>query len=179
MKRIYQTISIVEVMPPQRSQLFLASDVPHCELNILILNFLNIKPWKLNGKSNSAKGVTLKTAHDNLAENAVATLYNTTVTSALRSEEAHYQKMKNWIQMICQATNGGNCGQNFSDMQLVENGSFPCRVQSKHHHLPDTEDTQHLIPRLNFFLYNKAILFPTTRIICFLTSTNCKILIYG
>lgn len=63
-------------MPPQRSQFLLASNVPHCKLNILVLNFLYIEP------------------------------------------------------------DGGDCGQNLSNMQLIENGGFAIKVPWENYETP-------------------------------------------
>jgi hypothetical protein len=37
------TLSILEVVSPQRSDLVLATNVPHCELNVLVLDSLDVK----------------------------------------------------------------------------------------------------------------------------------------
>jgi hypothetical protein len=39
------TLSVLEVMSPQRSDLILSSNIPHCELDVLVLNGLNVETW--------------------------------------------------------------------------------------------------------------------------------------
>jgi len=37
------TLGVLEVMPPQRSDLVLTTDIPHGELNVLVLNSLDVE----------------------------------------------------------------------------------------------------------------------------------------
>lgn len=37
------TLGVLEVMPPQRSDLVLSSNIPHCELDVLVLYSLNVE----------------------------------------------------------------------------------------------------------------------------------------
>jgi hypothetical protein len=37
------TLGVLEVMPPQRSDLVLTSDIPHCELDVLVLDGLDVE----------------------------------------------------------------------------------------------------------------------------------------
>lgn len=38
-------LGVLEVMPPQRSDLVLSTDIPHGELDVLVLDGLNIETW--------------------------------------------------------------------------------------------------------------------------------------
>lgn len=40
------TLGVLEVMSPQRSDLVLSTDIPHGELDILVLNSLDIETWE-------------------------------------------------------------------------------------------------------------------------------------
>jgi len=37
------TLGILEVVSPQRTNLVLSTDIPHCELNVLVLDCLNVE----------------------------------------------------------------------------------------------------------------------------------------
>ena len=39
------TLSVLEVVSPERSDLVLSADVPHCETDVLILHSLNIETY--------------------------------------------------------------------------------------------------------------------------------------
>ena len=39
-------LRVLEVMPPQRSNLILSTHIPHCERDILVFNCLNVEAWK-------------------------------------------------------------------------------------------------------------------------------------
>lgn len=39
------TLGVLEVMSPQRSDLVLSSDIPHGELNVLVLDGLDVEPY--------------------------------------------------------------------------------------------------------------------------------------
>ena len=43
-------LRVLEVMPPQRSDLVLSTDIPHGELNVLVLHSLNVEAYVV-GKS--------------------------------------------------------------------------------------------------------------------------------
>ena len=43
-------LSILEVMPPQRPDLVLTTYIPHCELNVLILDCLNVEAFTIRGQ---------------------------------------------------------------------------------------------------------------------------------
>jgi hypothetical protein len=36
-------LGVLEIMPPQRSDLVLTTDIPHCELNVLVLDGLDVE----------------------------------------------------------------------------------------------------------------------------------------
>jgi hypothetical protein len=42
------TLGVLEVMSPQRANLILSSNIPYCELNILVLNSLDIETYDMN-----------------------------------------------------------------------------------------------------------------------------------
>lgn len=46
-QKYYQSISIIEVMPPEWPEFLLSTYIPHCEHHILILNFLHIETYIL------------------------------------------------------------------------------------------------------------------------------------
>lgn len=58
--KTYQTIRIIEVMPPQRPQLLLATDIPYCKHHVLVLYFLNIEPWWYSTKAEASISVPAK-----------------------------------------------------------------------------------------------------------------------
>jgi hypothetical protein len=37
------TLGVLEIMPPQRSNLVLSTNIPHCELNVLVLDSLDVE----------------------------------------------------------------------------------------------------------------------------------------
>ena len=37
-------LGVLEIMPPQRTDLILTTDIPHGKLNVLVLNGLNVEP---------------------------------------------------------------------------------------------------------------------------------------
>ncbi|KAI6761105.1 hypothetical protein HG531_001658 [Fusarium graminearum] len=39
------TLSVLEVVPPQRTDLVLTTDIPHGELNVLVLDGLDVEAW--------------------------------------------------------------------------------------------------------------------------------------
>ena len=39
------TLGVLEVMAPQRTDLVLSTDIPHRELNVLVLDRLNVESW--------------------------------------------------------------------------------------------------------------------------------------
>ena len=39
------TLSVLEVMSPQRTDLVLTTDIPHGELNVLVLDGLDVETW--------------------------------------------------------------------------------------------------------------------------------------
>lgn len=39
------TLGVLEVMPPQRPNLVLATNIPHGELNVLVLDSLDVEAW--------------------------------------------------------------------------------------------------------------------------------------
>jgi hypothetical protein len=40
------TLGVLEVMSPQRSDLVLSTHIPYCELNVLVFDSLNVETWK-------------------------------------------------------------------------------------------------------------------------------------
>ena len=40
------TLGVLEVMPPQRTDLVLTADIPHCELDVLVLNGLDVETYR-------------------------------------------------------------------------------------------------------------------------------------
>ena len=42
------TLSVLEVMPPERTDLVLAADIPHGELDVLVLDSLNVEAYTTN-----------------------------------------------------------------------------------------------------------------------------------
>jgi hypothetical protein len=44
------TLGVLEVMPPQRTDLVLATDIPHGELDVLVLDGLDVETWTLGGQ---------------------------------------------------------------------------------------------------------------------------------
>ena len=38
-------LGVLEVMPPERADLVLATDIPHCELDVLVLHRLDVEAW--------------------------------------------------------------------------------------------------------------------------------------
>ena len=46
-------LGVLEVMSPQRSDLVLTTDIPHGELDVLVLDGLNVEAW-MEGKLRSA-----------------------------------------------------------------------------------------------------------------------------
>jgi hypothetical protein len=44
-----QTLSVLIVMAPQRTNLILTSDIPNCERNVLVLNSFNVESNRRNG----------------------------------------------------------------------------------------------------------------------------------
>lgn len=45
------TLGVLEVMPPQRTDLVLTADIPHGELDVLVLDSLDVETWKKGHKS--------------------------------------------------------------------------------------------------------------------------------
>jgi hypothetical protein len=43
-------LGVLEVVSPQRPDLVLSTNVPHCELNVLVFNGFNIEAYCENGK---------------------------------------------------------------------------------------------------------------------------------
>ena len=41
------TLGVLEVMPPQRTDLVLTADVPHGELDVLVLDSLDVEPCRM------------------------------------------------------------------------------------------------------------------------------------
>jgi hypothetical protein len=41
------TLGVLEVMPPQRTNLVLTADIPHGELDVLVLDGLDVEPYKV------------------------------------------------------------------------------------------------------------------------------------
>jgi hypothetical protein len=41
------TLGVLEVMSPQRSDLVLSTDIPHRKLNVLVLDGLNVEAWRI------------------------------------------------------------------------------------------------------------------------------------
>jgi len=39
------TLGVLEVMSPQRSNLVLSTNIPHCELNVLVFDGLDVESW--------------------------------------------------------------------------------------------------------------------------------------
>jgi hypothetical protein len=42
-------LGVLEVVPPQRADLVLPADIPHCELDVLVLDRLDIEAWRVLG----------------------------------------------------------------------------------------------------------------------------------
>lgn len=40
---INQPVGVVEVVPPEWTELFLAANIPHCEENVLVLHLLHVE----------------------------------------------------------------------------------------------------------------------------------------
>jgi len=68
------TLGVLEVMPPQRSDLVLTADIPHGELDVLVLNRLNVESdgrdsgdnfTKLELVQNGGLSGSVKTDHEN------------------------------------------------------------------------------------------------------------------
>lgn len=49
------TLGVLEVMAPERTDLVLSTDIPHCERNVLVLDGLDVEPWKLSATNSGAK----------------------------------------------------------------------------------------------------------------------------
>lgn len=43
------TLGVLEVMSPERSDFVLSTDIPHCELNVLVLDGLDVETWRREG----------------------------------------------------------------------------------------------------------------------------------
>lgn len=56
------TLRVLEVMPPQRTDLVLASDIPHGELNVLVLDSLHVEPCKSDCQRSARIVVTMRGA---------------------------------------------------------------------------------------------------------------------
>ena len=48
------TLGVLEVMAPQRADLVLSTDIPHRELNVLVLDRLNVESWWLTERVSCA-----------------------------------------------------------------------------------------------------------------------------
>jgi len=48
-------LGVLEIMPPQRSDLVLTTDIPHCELNVLVLDGLDVEADCGDGGDNFTK----------------------------------------------------------------------------------------------------------------------------
>jgi hypothetical protein len=86
-------LSVLEIMPPQRSDFVLSTHVPHSELNVLVFDGLDVEAW-----------------HD-LSVGAVA-------SSCLLS--------------FGSPTDRGNCGNDFTKFELVENGGLSSSIETHH-----------------------------------------------
>lgn len=56
----YKSISVVEVVPPKRSEFLLATNIPNREHHILVLNFLNVESCVPKLKREMYKAMTKK-----------------------------------------------------------------------------------------------------------------------
>ena len=45
-----RTLCVLKVMPPQRSDLVLTADVPHCKADVLVFNRLDVETCKRKAK---------------------------------------------------------------------------------------------------------------------------------
>ena len=109
---IYKSIGIVEVMPPQGPELFLATNIPNCEHHILVLNFLHIETCVKKKKCKTLSKPVAYPRHHKIKET---------------KSKCCFKKIE--------LTDCGNSWENFSYVQLVEYRCFASRIQTQHNDL--------------------------------------------
>lgn len=96
------TLCVLEVMPPERPDLVLTADIPHCKTDVFEFYCLNIKTcMKVKNRD----------------------IQNLRMSFSLG--------LNSWT-CRTRLTDGGDCGNNFSQFELVQDGSLSSSIQSYH-----------------------------------------------
>jgi hypothetical protein len=119
-----QSISVVEVVPPQGPELLLATNIPHGEHYILVLNLLNIETYNV---------IKCMLSLNIWTDESIAWQVQswTTVISNGWNQKLWNAQADRWYNR----TYGRDSGENFTNVKLIEYGGFPSCIQPKHHHL--------------------------------------------
>ena len=98
------TLGVLEVMPPQRTDFVLTTDIPHGELNVLVLDSLDVETFR-PVSSNQTRDPTCG------------------VRCGVPGKPARARRG---------LTDCGNGGDDFTQLQLVQNSGLSCSVETDH-----------------------------------------------
>lgn len=104
-------------MAPERTDLVLTSDVPHRKADVLVFNSFDVESYthtKNGEKREEKKGKKGK------GENKHGLMYLKNIHKQIHPSKLH------------QRTDGWDCGHNFTELELVENGSLTSGIETNH-----------------------------------------------
>lgn len=98
------TLGVLEVVPPQRTDLVLTTDIPHGELDVLVLDSLNVEALR----------------------RALAAFKSSTQIAPHSGGSGRQSRD------VGRHTDGRDCGDNLAKLKLVKNGGFTGSIETDH-----------------------------------------------